>query len=78
MKKGYHRSVWQSLALVTQTGIHMLVPIFLCSFAGLWLDRRFDTSVWFLILFFVGALAGFRNIRILMRKIYEREDEEQC
>lgn len=77
--KKYNRSVYQSLAVITQFGINMLVPIFLCSFAGMFLDRKFGTAFWFVLLFFVGALAGFRNIFILARKIYEgdKKDENQ-
>lgn len=77
--KNYKKSVYQSLAVITQFGINMLVPIFMCSFAGLFLDRKLGTAFWFVLLFFVGALAGFRNIYILARKIYEgdREDDKQ-
>ncbi|MDE5698523.1 MAG: AtpZ/AtpI family protein [Lachnospiraceae bacterium] len=77
--KKYKKSVYQSLAVITQFGINMLVPIFLCSFAGLFLDRKLGTAFWFVLLFFVGALAGFRNIFILAKKIYEgdQRDEDQ-
>lgn len=77
--KKYKRSVYQSLALVTQFGITMLVPIFLCSFAGWFLDEKLGTAFCFVLLFFVGALAGFRNIFILARKIYEgdRNDDDK-
>jgi F0F1-type ATP synthase assembly protein I len=74
-KKKYKSSVYQSLAVITQFGINMLVPIFLCSFGGLYIDRRLNTSYWFIILFFVGALAGFRNIYILAKKIYEGDKD---
>lgn len=74
--KNYKKSVYQSLAVITQFGINMLVPIFMCSFAGLFLDRKLGTAFWFVLLFFVGALAGFRNIFILARKIYEGEEKD--
>ncbi len=74
--KKYKKSVYQSLAVITQFGINMLVPIFMCSFAGLFLDRKQGTAFWFVLLFFVGALAGFRNIFILARKIYEGEEKD--
>jgi F0F1-type ATP synthase assembly protein I len=74
--KKYKKSVYQSLAVITQFGINMLVPIFMCSFAGLFLDRKLGTAFWFVLLFFVGALAGFRNIFILARKIYEGEEKD--
>ena len=66
----YDKSVYRSLALVTQFGINMLVPVFLCTFAGIWLGRKFSVE-WIVIpLFMAGALAGFRNIFIMAKKIY--------
>ena len=75
-KKKYGRSVYQAMTVITQFGINMLVPIFLCAYAGWYLDKRFHTAFWFVLLFFVGALAGFRNIFILAKKIYEHKDGE--
>ena len=65
----YKKSVYQALVTISQFGLHMLVPIFLCSFAGIYLDRKLGTSCFMVILFFVGALAGFRNIYVLAKKI---------
>lgn len=67
----YHKTVYQALMMITQFGINMLVPIFLCSFAGMFLDRKLGTNVWMVALFFVGALAGFTNVFRFARKIYE-------
>jgi F0F1-type ATP synthase assembly protein I len=74
-KKKYKSAVYQSLAVITQFGINMLVPIFLCSFVGLFIDKKLGTGFWFVLLFFVGALAGFRNIFILAKKIYEGDKD---
>lgn len=75
MKKGkavkYNRNVYQALMMISQFGINMLVPIFLCSFVGMYLDRRFDTSFWMILLFFVGTLAGFTNVFRFAKRIYE-------
>ncbi len=54
--------------MVLQFGINMIVPIVLCTFAGIYLDRFFSTSFIVIILFFVGALAGFRNIYVFARR----------
>ena len=56
---------------VFQFGINMLVPIFLCSFVGIFLDKLFNTSFIVIIFFFVGALAGFRNVFLFSKKIYD-------
>lgn len=76
-KRKGQAKVYQSLALITQFGLTMLVPIFLCSFLGWYLDQRFHTVYLFIVLFFVGALAGFRNIFILARKVYESGNEKE-
>ncbi len=67
----YNRNVYHALMMITQFGINMLVPIFVCTFAGMFLDRKAGTSFWTVILFFVGALAGFTNVFRFARKIYE-------
>ena len=64
------------LTLISQFGINMLVPIFMCSFLGMYLDRKFDTEFLMIVLFFVGALAGFRNIYVLSLKMM-RADEKK-
>ena len=45
----------------------MIVPILLCTFAGIFLDRLFSTSFIVIILFFLGAMAGFRNIYVFAK-----------
>lgn len=58
----YQKEVFRSFTMVIQFGITMLVPILLCTFLGIFLDRLFGTSFIVIILFFLGALAGFTNI----------------
>lgn len=60
----YQRNVFRGVTLIIQFGINMLVPILMCTFLGLFLDRLFHTSFIVIILFFLGAVAGFRNIFI--------------
>lgn len=73
----YKKGVYQSLVLITQFGINMLVPIFLCSMAGVYIGKRFSME-WIVIpLFFIGALAGFRNVYIMAKKIYQQKEERK-
>ena len=67
----YNRNVYHALMMISQFGINMLVPICLCSFIGLAIDRKLGTSYWVVILFFIGAAAGFRNVFRFAKKIYE-------
>lgn len=77
--KKYKRSVYQSLAVITQFGINMLVPIFACTLFGAWLGEKTDIS-WLAIPFFaIGALAGMRNVFLFARRIYDpkKKDEDE-
>ncbi|MBR5596179.1 MAG: AtpZ/AtpI family protein [Lachnospiraceae bacterium] len=64
----------RSFSMISQFTIHMLVPICMCSYVGYLLDEKFDTSFWFIFLFFIGALAGGRNIYHLAQKISNGKD----
>ena len=75
-KKGYDRSVYRALALISQCGINMIVPVVLCGAVGVFLDRKLGTSWWTVILFFVGALAGLTGIFRMIRRIYVDKDGE--
>lgn len=68
--KRYDKSVYRSLALVTQFSINMLVPICMMTALGIFLDNKFGTSFWMIILFFIGAVAGGQNIYRMAKKLY--------
>jgi len=74
----YNRTVFQALAMIGQFGINILVPVGACSFAGGVLDRWLGTSFLVIILFFVGAVAGFWNIYRFSRKIFEKQSDEEA
>ena len=71
-KKGYDKSVFQSLALITQFGINMLVPIGFMTYLGWYLDKRLETSYLVIVFFFVGAVAGGWNVYRMAKQIYEQ------
>ncbi len=73
MKKNkYDKDVYRSLTLITQFGINMLVPIFLCTFLGIFIDKKLGTNFLVIILFFLGAAAGARNVYIFAKGIYDK------
>ncbi len=71
----FNRSVYQALTMIGQFGINMLVPVFVCSFLGMFLDKKLGTSFLVVILFFVGAVAGGYNVYRFSRQIFARESE---
>ena len=71
----YKSEVYRSLTLILQFGINMLVPIFLCSYIGWWVDKKLQTSFVFILMFFLGALAGGRNVYRMAKQIFGRKAE---
>lgn len=74
--KHNNQQVWDSLILVFQFGINMIVPIVMCTLFGVWIGDKYDIS-WIVIpLFFMGAAAGFTNIFRMAKRVYERDDKK--
>lgn len=71
MKKE-NREVFEALAMIVQFGIYMLVPIFLCTFIGIWIGEKCDISWMMIPFFFIGALAGGTNVYKMAKKIYSK------
>ena len=51
----YKKSVYQSLVLITQFGINMIVPIFLCTGLGIFIDKKSGLG------FFYNSIIYFRG-----------------
>ena len=63
----FNKEILKALSFLTQFAITMLVPIFLCTFLGIFADKYLGTSFCSVIGFFIGALAGFTGIWRLAR-----------
>lgn len=72
--------VIKALVLITQLGISMMVPVFLCVFAGNFIDKKAGTSFIMPVFLILGIAAAFRNVYYLLKPFYaadkEREDAE--
>ena len=69
-KKTLDKNVYRSLALVTQFGINMIVPIGMMCALGVFLDKKCGTWWITIVLFFVGAVAGAQNVFRMAKRIY--------
>ncbi|MBF4694547.1 AtpZ/AtpI family protein [Fusibacter ferrireducens] len=57
------KSIMENLALISQVGIMMVVPIGFGVFAGNFLDNKFGTTpIWLVIMIVIGVGAAFRNL----------------
>lgn len=69
------RSVFQAFTMIIQFGLNMIVPIVMCTLFGVWMGEKFQIPVITIPLFLMGALAGFRNIFIMAKKIYQNDNK---
>ncbi len=72
------KKVYKTLALISQLGISMIVPILLCTAIGVYLDEKFSLPLT-IPLIVLGILAGGRNVYVLVRDTSRQiaEDEGQ-
>ena len=68
------RKTFQTLALITQLGLIMISSVGIASWIGVWLDRKLGTSFITVVMFFLGAIAGFQAVSRMVRKIFRDED----
>ena len=69
------KEIGKALALLTQIGISMIVPIFLCLVLGSFLDKIFHTGNVFMVVFIIlGICAGFRSVYMLTKEFYKNKD----
>lgn len=71
MKKESRRAV-KELAYYSSLGLSVSLAIFIGLAIGVVLDRKFDTSPWFTLVFLAfGVAAGFRNIALVIKRARE-------
>lgn len=63
---------WRELAFYSSIGLSMVLSIFIGLAIGLYIDKRYDTSPWFMLIFLgLGIAAGYRNIGLAIKKSRE-------
>ncbi len=75
---GYRKEVFRSLTMVTQLGVSVMVPVFMCIFIGYVIDKYCGTST-MIIFLLLGIGAGMRNAYIMAMKVLNenvRDKEE--
>nr|WP_300304883.1 AtpZ/AtpI family protein [uncultured Anaerostipes sp.] len=73
MKK--YGQIFRMLGLITQLGLTMLTSVFLCMFAGLWIDRKFSTH-FFVVFLILGILGGIKAVYMLIRRMDSGSEED--
>lgn len=70
------KRVIRSFTMISQVSISMLVPIFLCCMLGMFLEKKLGWPA-FIPMFILGALAGMRNVYVLVAAIYKEDDKKK-
>ena len=64
------RRYLKELAYYSSIGLSVALSIFIGLAAGVYIDRKYNTSPWFTLIFLVlGIIAGYRNIGLAIKKI---------
>lgn len=71
-----NRTTFQTLALVTQLGLIMIVSIGMPSALGIWLDRKLGTAWITILMFVIGVIAGIQSVYRMIQKIYRDEGQK--
>ncbi|MCR5397472.1 MAG: AtpZ/AtpI family protein [Lachnospiraceae bacterium] len=67
--------VMETLALVMQVSISMILPILACTLFGVWIGNKIDVD-WIAILgFFIGAAAGVESVYKIVKKYLKNNDK---
>lgn len=74
-KKHYDKTVYRSFALILQVGVNMLVPICMMTALGIFLDEKFETGFWMIVLFIVGAIAGGQNSYRMVKRVLDSPNQ---
>ena len=68
MKKETRRYI-KELGYFSTIGLSVALAIFIGLAVGLWLDKKFGTHPWLMIIFLIlGIVAGYRNIGLAIKK----------
>ena len=71
------KKVLKSFVLITQIGITMVVPIFLCLFVGIKLDEWLKTNFIAVIGIILGIMAAFRNVYVMTKQFYAKDKAKE-
>ena len=79
--KSEKQGIFYAISLVSQIGISMMVPIFLCTAGAIWLSEKLGKDYIVILGIVFGIMVAFRNVYFLTKKLYaqdlKKEKEQQ-
>ena len=69
------RKLIRTLGNLSTVGMSMAFSIGIGALIGFYLDRKFETQPWFLLVFLAfGIAAAFRNLHLMYKKLKNQEE----
>ena len=75
MRRKKNNEIGQTLVLIVQIGISMIVPIALMTVLSYFIAEKTGIKWISVVLFIMGAAAGMRNVYILVKKYLKKQKE---
>lgn len=71
-----NKGIYRNLTLITQISLYVMVPIFLCTGIGIWLENKtgLPLTIVFLI---IGILSGARTGYVSVMEIIRSDEKEE-
>lgn len=75
----HKKSVMRSLLMITQLGLSVMVPVFVCILAGVWIDKHAGTNLTIFLMFLGFLTGGWSGYKVAMTtlRMNEREEKEE-
>lgn len=77
ISKKEKKNIVYALTLVSHIGISMLVPIFLCTYFGIWMMKHVNNPLIVVFFSFFGFAVAFRNVYVLVSKMFVKDKEKE-
>jgi len=76
--KGIDKDYWNSLLSASLIGIHLVMTSVLGLALGYFLDKWLETTPWLtMVFFFLGVVAGFKNMFQEVKKLSKKNDAQK-
>ena len=69
---------YKSLGHLSTVGLVMALCVTIGSLVGIYLDKKFGTDPWLLLVFFCfGVIAAFKNLFVMIKRFQKQNDQEK-
>jgi len=65
-----------AVRIMSDFGIVIAVPVVIAVFGGIWLDRKFDATPWFMVIGLIGAMVSTYLVIQKKAKDYAKQFED--